>query len=206
MLEHDTLKIYTFYPPEEQPDFQHWKNSKISWNSPKSALREPISFAIKQENIQTYTAQKRSKTSEWSSYGKVTRHSRSFIERQSDLRVREPFHCPMFRVFFTILTIFVSNLTQFVSIWILLGAAVRWEYAISRFWTLLSSVFSENLHVFLKKVKKHGFLENSCQCNIVRRPHFFLWFWNKKHKIKKSDIKGKSDPNGLWLSCFGGVF
>ena len=72
MPEHDTLKMFTFYPTEEQYDFQYCKNSHKSGNYLKSALREPISFAIKQENIQTYTAQKRSKTSEWSSYGKVT--------------------------------------------------------------------------------------------------------------------------------------
>ena len=127
MLEQNTLKNCTFYPTKEQYDFQCCKNNKKSGNSPKSALREPISFVIKQENIQTYTVQKL-------------------------------FHYPMFRVFFTILQIFVNYLTQFVSIWTILDAAVRWKYASSHFWartwTLLSSEFSGNLDFFLKKCEK----------------------------------------------------
>ena len=60
MPEHDTLKMFTFCPTEEQYDFQYCKNSHKSGNSPKSALREPLSFGIKQGNIQTYTVQKHS--------------------------------------------------------------------------------------------------------------------------------------------------
>ena len=119
-------------------------------------------------------------------------------------------HYLMFRVFFTNLTIFVNNLTQFVLIWVIVDAAVRWENASShcraQIWTLLSSVFSGNLHFFMKKSEKYDILENSCQYNIVRRPHFFLWFLNKKHNITKSDIKGKSNTNCLWLCSFCSVF